>query len=163
MRKGQVTKRTQAMRAIADEALKSGCTPLDVLLDNMRYYYSKIKTAEKIFDDAIENKETPSVVMTALSKLCNFRSEAGRFAVEAAPYVHAKLAAVTVSGDKDNPLEVHSIDDMRKQIVGEAIDIGLMPNEAMALIGESLKEKSSNGNGGRPISVWPAESRSPAR
>ena len=148
MRKGQVTKRTLAMRAVADEALKSGCTPLDVLLNNMRYYYDKIKIAEKILDDAIENKETPSVMITALTKLCDFRNQAGHFAVEAAPYVHAKLATVTVAGDKDNPLEIHSVDDMRKQIVGEAIDMGLMPNEAMALLGEPVKEKSSNDNGG---------------
>lgn len=103
-KKGGVNRRTLALKAVADAALTSGCSPLEVLLENMRFYHSKINMAEQMLATAIANKEAPAALVEVLRKLCNFRSEAGRFAVEAAPYVHAKLASVTVGGDPNNPV-----------------------------------------------------------
>lgn len=115
-KKGGSNQRTLALRAIADEALKSGCSPLEVLLDNMRFYQSKIKMAEQMLADAIANKETPAALIAVLQKLCNFRSEAGRFAVEAAPYVHAKLASITVGGDPENPIQFEDVSSARDKL-----------------------------------------------
>lgn len=123
MRKGQATKRTLAMQAIADEALKSGTSPLEVLLDNMRFYQSKIQMAEQMLADAIANKETPTALIDVLQRLCNFRSEAGRFAVDAAPYVHPRRATVEINAEINNTFElrtIHEAESFTRQIAGLA-------------------------------------------
>jgi hypothetical protein len=40
-KKGGINARTAALRNIADEALAAGITPLEVMLDNMRYYHGR--------------------------------------------------------------------------------------------------------------------------
>ena|ERR1035437_3552111 len=115
--KGSLGKRTKALLAIKDQALHAGITPLEVLLNNMRFYYDKISKAEQMLEAAIAQHEPTEKIIQVLKTLCDFRSEAGRFAVEAAPYCHSRMATLTVSGDPNNPLEmVHSIaDDMTPQ------------------------------------------------
>ena len=75
-KKGQVSKETEQRKAIAMQALSEGISPLDVMLGAMRKSW-----------DAGQMKE------------------AAKFAVDAAPYVHPRLAAVEHSGDQDKPVK----------------------------------------------------------
>jgi hypothetical protein len=64
-----------------------------------------------MLEAAIEQHEPTEKIIQVLRTLCDYRSEAGRFAVEAAPYCHSRKATLTVSGDPDNPLvTVHKIE-----------------------------------------------------
>ncbi len=66
---------TKKTREVADAAAAKGVSPLQVILDAMEAH-------------------------RAAGRL----DEAARFARDAAPYMHAKLAAVVVQGDRDNPI-----------------------------------------------------------
>lgn len=110
-KKGSLNKRTIAIRALTDKAIDAGVTPLEVMLENMRFYYDKAKVAEQILMDAIAAKKQPDDVINALRELCSFRDESTKCAEKAAPYVHSRLAALTVSADPDNPfVMVHKIE-----------------------------------------------------
>jgi hypothetical protein len=105
--KGAVNKRTAAIRAVADKAIEEGVTPLEVMLNNMRFYVAE---ADKMLAKIIAGKEPTIELVEALKGLTSFRNRAEECAVDAAPYVHAKLATHTISGDPDNPLTIaHAI------------------------------------------------------
>jgi hypothetical protein len=77
---GALTKRT---RAIAEELGAEGITPLEVLVNSMRMAWS------------LAAEEDPKGDHRAMAISC---------AEKAAPYMHAKIATVTVGGQADNPL-----------------------------------------------------------
>lgn len=69
----------------------SGATPFDVLIDGMRYHHGHAKEAVK------EGNHEKAVVEFG---------HAGRYAKDAAPYVHARLAAVEHSGTDGSPIKI---------------------------------------------------------
>lgn len=73
-KKGSATKKT---RAVADRAAEQGITPLEVLLEAMRYHHGKGQL-----------------------------DEAAAIAKDAAPYIHPRLTAVKVGGDENNPVPI---------------------------------------------------------
>jgi hypothetical protein len=99
--------RTRNME-VRSKALK-GLTPLEVMLDNMRFSHAE---AEKIFKHLAREKAlSPARTMTAtqikqLGELLSYRKTAQDAARDAAPYLHNKLTAVTHSGPGGGPLEV---------------------------------------------------------
>lgn len=101
--KGALNKRTAALRAIADKAIETGITPLEVMLTNMRFYVAEI---EKLLASFHNGKTSPAELPRILKTLVEFRDKAQACAVDAAPYVHPKLASHTISGDPNAPLEV---------------------------------------------------------
>lgn len=72
---------TAKTREIADRAATEGITPLEVMIEAMRFHYDAGNL------DAAADK-----------------------AKDAAPYVHARLQAVQVGGDPDNPLQIERIE-----------------------------------------------------
>lgn len=68
-----------------EKALRGGITPLDVMLEAMR--------------DAYNRKDL---------------KEASNFAKDAAPYVHAKLQATTISGNPEAPLQNNHTINVKK-------------------------------------------------
>jgi hypothetical protein len=89
-KKGLPNKATQARQAkIAAE----GVTPLDVLIDGMRFHHARANEARNA---------TPPDTDTAAREL----KEAGGFAKEAAPYVHPKLATVEHAGKDGGAIKV---------------------------------------------------------
>jgi hypothetical protein len=88
--------------------------PLEVLLNNLHYWWSESQRLEPI--DA------------SLARIA--RHQAQRAAIEAAPYVHAKLSQQQISGDQEAPLEIQhvhrlSADELRGKSVKELGDIYL--------------------------------------
>lgn len=73
------------------KVMAEGATPLDVLIDGMRFHHAaaqKFKTENEI-----------GAAMTAMKA-------AREFAKEAAPYVHPRLAAVEHKGQDGGPIQI---------------------------------------------------------
>lgn len=87
---GAATLRSQE---IAAKAIQAGITPLEVMLDNMRFAHSELtEHLSKLMDLA------PDEVTDYLKAHINLREVAQECAKDAAPYVHAKLANMEVTG-----------------------------------------------------------------
>src|SRR3990167_2971523 len=82
---GAPNKATQERQA---EVAASGVTPLEVMLENMRFAHER---GEEVIAKIIEGE---SANVDALKELLGFRRMAQDCAKEAAPYVHPRLAAV---------------------------------------------------------------------
>lgn len=112
---GAVTKRT---REIAEKAHKTGQTPLEVMLDNMRHFQRVALDAEALLEGMTVEEftgritaDTPEeqfkAILAEVKRTAGFRQMAQDAARDAAPYVHAKLASVQHTGDPDNPIRHH--------------------------------------------------------
>lgn len=97
---GSLNKKTIMLRNVAKNALKRGETPLDVMLANMRYHHSKAEELlTKVLEDCKGGKKLNPKHIEMLYKLNAFRSESQKAAADAAPYVHAKYATITMKGE----------------------------------------------------------------
>lgn len=113
---GAITKRT---REIADKALATGKSPLDVMLDNMRHFQQVALDAEATLEGLTADefsRQVPSdaspedqfkFLLAQVKKTVGLRQAAQDAARDAAPYIHAKLASVQHSGDPDKPIKHH--------------------------------------------------------
>lgn len=102
-KKGAATKRT---RAIADAALKDGITPLEVMLDNMRFYHSEgaRKLAEVLLPESQMAKEAQIEGIKALFEL---RAKAGEAAKDAAGYCHPRMSPTDGKKTAEGTVPLH--------------------------------------------------------
>ncbi len=114
---GSATKRT---REIADKAAEEGATPLNVMLDNMRFYHERanaaleklltgMSPAEVVKDEGqgqIEGDDKPVTIIDAVKLIPGLREKAGNAAKDVAPYMHPRLTPTEDKGRKadDVPL-----------------------------------------------------------
>lgn len=103
-KKGALTVRT---RKIAERALADGCTPLDVMLENMRHFQQVAMDAEAVLAQmSAENlpgnpesaEEQFKALLAEVKKAAGFRQMAHECARDASPYLHPRLSAVQHSG-----------------------------------------------------------------
>jgi hypothetical protein len=111
---GAITKRT---REVAEKALATGQTPLDVMLDNMRHFQKVALDAEATleglsaseFSEQVDPAATPEeqfkFLLAQVKKTVGLRSMAQECARDAAPYLHPKLSAIAHSGPNGGPIE----------------------------------------------------------
>lgn len=111
---GAVTQRT---REVAERALATGMTPLDVMLDNMRHFQQVALDAEATLEGLTAEEMSDQVppdaspedqfkfLLAQVKKTVGLRQAAQDAARDAAPYIHAKLASVEHKGG----IEVTSI------------------------------------------------------
>jgi hypothetical protein len=114
---GAVTKRT---REIADQALAEGKSPLEVMLENMRHFQQVALdaesvlaglTVEEIGGKDMAPEEQFKMLMAKAKNAAGFRQMAQECARDAAPFIHAKLASVTIGGDDESPVTlIHKIE-----------------------------------------------------
>ena len=111
---GAITKRT---REVAEKALASGQSPLDVMLDNMRHFQKVALDAEAVLEGLTVAEFTGSVtantpeeqfkaLLAQVKKTAGFRQLAQECARDAAAYMHPKLTAVAHSGPDGGALKV---------------------------------------------------------
>jgi hypothetical protein len=98
--KGTLNKKT-ILRQKQAEAAATGVMPCDVMLDNMRFAYNR---AVEMLAKIVEGGPEAAGNIELLVELIRLRQIAQKCAKDAAPYYHAKLAAITHKGDPDNPL-----------------------------------------------------------
>jgi hypothetical protein len=110
-KKGALTKRT---RAIAEQALATGTTPLEVMLENMRHFRQVALDAEQTIaglsveemgGGKLEPEEQFKLILAQVKKAAGLRQMAQECARDAASYTHAKLSAITMQGNPDKPLK----------------------------------------------------------
>lgn len=110
---GALTKRT---REVAERALSEGKAPLDIMLDNMLHFQQVALDAEAVIESmnleqvqslGATHEEQFKAMLAKVKQAAGLRVMAHDCARDAAPYVHAKLSAVTVKGDPENPLEMN--------------------------------------------------------
>lgn len=102
---GALTKRT---REVAERAIASGKTPLEIMLENMHHFQQVALDAEATlegltaeeFAGQIASDATPEdqfkFLLATVKKTAGLRQMAQDAARDAAPYVHPKLSAVQV-------------------------------------------------------------------
>ena len=100
---GSVNKATAARQALV---AASGATPLDVMLDNMRFAHHRAAELinELIAKMKVDGGEVKDVV-EGLKLVLQLRKQAQDCASDAANYVHPKLANIQHGQDPDNPLK----------------------------------------------------------
>lgn len=101
---GSLGQRTKALRAVADQALVSGQSPLEVMLDNMRFWHNKVEVLQTALIQKVTSKgpikdKDAMQMFEDFKALGNFRDKSQGCAVDAAPYVHVKLSATQVTGE----------------------------------------------------------------
>ena len=91
-------------RKIAEQAVAEGLTPLEVMLDNMRFAHQRAtRFLEKL---VTQNKETPLLEQfDSYKEMLKLRAMAQESAKDAAPYMHPRLAAVEHTGAQGGPIE----------------------------------------------------------
>lgn len=114
---GAVTTRT---REIAEQALAEGKTPLEVMLENMRHFQKVAEDAEaviagltiaEISGDNVSPEEQFKAMLAKVKQAAGYRNMAHECARDAAPFIHAKLASVTIGGDEESPVTlIHKIE-----------------------------------------------------
>lgn len=114
---GAVTTRT---REIAEQALAEGKTPLEVMLCNMRHFQKVAEDAEaviagltvaEISGHDVSPDEQFKALLAKVKQAAGYRNMAHECARDAAPFIHAKLASVTIGGDDESPLTlIHKIE-----------------------------------------------------
>lgn len=110
---GAITRRT---REVAERALATGMSPLDVMLDNMRHFQQVALDAEATlegltaeeFSEQVPPDASPEdqfkFLLAQVKKTVGLRQAAQDAARDAAPYIHPKLASVQHTGDPDKPV-----------------------------------------------------------
>lgn len=115
--KGSLSKKTLALKQLAADAFNGGVMPLEVMLDNMRYYHGQAQeTLIRIV--AGIGKDDATELLEEFKLNLSYRMKAQECAVDVAPYLHSKLSNVTVKGDEENPLTIQERDAAFKTIEG---------------------------------------------
>ena len=111
----------RATAARQEQIAAEGATPLDVMLENMRFAHEHAaEVLAKVMSLEPEG-ETPGEGLDAFRELLRFRQIAEDCAKDAAPYVHPKLASIEHKGSKENPLTVllQAIDGATRGLPGK--------------------------------------------
>jgi hypothetical protein len=118
-KQGALTKRTQE---VAEKALASGKVPLEIMLENMRHFQQVALDAEATFEGLtaeefagtareMSPEEQFKSLLAQVKKAAGLRQMAHDCARDAAPYMHARLQAVEVTGKDGGPVQVQIIGD----------------------------------------------------
>lgn len=106
--KGSFGRKMQVIRAAANNALRPGKSPLDIMIKNMLHYD---EAADKLMHEIVhalhfsKKKVDPMELLDKLAKLGGLRMDAQKCAVDAAPFVHSKLATMQLNVTNDEPIE----------------------------------------------------------
>lgn len=116
-KKGSLTKRTQA---IAERAMATGEAPLEIMLANMRHFQQMALDAEAVLatlssENLPGHPEKPEdqfkALLAEVKKTAGFRQMAHDCARDAAPFIHARLAAVEHTGKNGGPIAMFIVED----------------------------------------------------
>lgn len=102
-------------RATAEKVVETGQTPLDVMVENMRHFQQVALdaeatieglTAEKFWGRDISAEEQFKEILAQVKKAAGLRQMAHECARDAAPYIHTRLAATTLTGPGGGAIQV---------------------------------------------------------
>jgi hypothetical protein len=86
-KKGGMNARTKMLRSIADNAVKKGRSPLDIMLKNMRFYDEKAESMLAVVESKLGDKKVVAAeILALLQEMSNYRMSAQKCACDAAPF-----------------------------------------------------------------------------
>lgn len=93
---GRPSRTTNARtREIADRAFEEGITPLEVMLDNMRFYHRNAEEALRVLlagdPKGTEGDNPDRGIIDGIKDVLELRKRAGEEAARAAPYMHTRM------------------------------------------------------------------------
>lgn len=112
---GALTKRT---RDVAERAMATGKSPLEVMLDNMRHFQQVALDAEAVIEGLaaeeiggrdMNPEEQFKSLLAQVKKAAGLRQMAHECARDAAAYLHPKLTAVTHTGPDGGPVTFKTV------------------------------------------------------
>lgn len=95
--------------ATAWALVREGRSPLDVMLKNMLYWHQYADSWAKELESMVVKLEEPEDIKAAmqlLNRMLAAREQAQKCAVDAAPYVHARIAAMVPMDDTDKKVKI---------------------------------------------------------
>lgn len=114
-KKGSLTKRT---REIAEKAAEEGITPLEVMLDNMRFHHSKAERLLRgLLQRGVKNAEDLGQAVETFRQVCDSRVLAQNAAKDAAPFIHPRLQSIAHTGPAGGAIpheHIHKFADFDK-------------------------------------------------
>lgn len=107
---GSIGEKSKMLREIAAKALAAGITPAEVMLDNMRFFHQKADVLQVAILDKVTRKgvlkgDEAMELLAEFKELGEFKMKAQSCAVDAAPYFHARLSAVTADVNVTHKVE----------------------------------------------------------
>lgn len=118
-------------RAIADKVVAEGVTPLEVMLDNMRFYH---RGADELIAKLLAHGIEPSAqdpedaeagphadLIDGIKQVLLLRQAAGEAAKDAAPFIHARLAPIDAKGSRKED-EVPLAERLKAYATNKAIE-----------------------------------------
>jgi hypothetical protein len=112
---GSKNKKTKEMLELV---AREGITPLEVMIDNMRFAYEQAQMAEAdavLSSDALElirngdHEGAREVIARLVQQEMNYRTKAQECARDAAPYMHPRLATVTVGNKPGETFKTENV------------------------------------------------------
>lgn len=109
--KGRLNTKT---RVLALAVAEQGVTPAEVMFDNMRFWFEGAQNTTVRLQElanSISGKELVrgsarvKELFRLLEAISNFREYAQKCAVDLAPYVHSRLASITIDAPKEYPFQ----------------------------------------------------------
>jgi hypothetical protein len=110
---GALTKRT---REVAERAIAEGKSPLEIMLANMRHFQQVALDAEAVIEGIQEDElkaigntheEQFKALLAKVKQAVGLRVMAHDCARDAAPYMHPRLQATTLTGKDGGPIQVN--------------------------------------------------------
>ena len=98
---------TVKTREIADRAAAEGITPLEVMLANMRWAWNELDGLVAAVKDKVANGDSVEAAL-ALRTLMTGRQLAQQCAVDAASFMHPRMAAVDHTSNGESMTAVYS-------------------------------------------------------
>jgi hypothetical protein len=142
---------TKMSRRKAIELALANRTPLDVMVDNMNFWWDKGKDLGEVLEQqlarisSIKGKEKVKQALSEVNKIATHflaaRENAQRCAVDAAPYVHPRFQSIEFKGQ----LEVSEVEKISKEMT---------PDKAKELYASTIKPDSN-------VSPFPARRVAP--
>jgi hypothetical protein len=100
--KGALSRRTKALKEVTDKMIHGKRLPLHIMMENMHYYQDEAIAKQAEFEAAIVevaksmSQETYIKALQLFAQIGDARLRAQKCAVDAAPYVHARLSSITM-------------------------------------------------------------------
>jgi len=120
------------MREITNKALAAGITPMELMLDNMRYFYSQALVADT---------EVERIELRTRAQVC---------AKDVAPYMHPKLATIEQKDDENKRIVIEW--KMPQQILDGLGDthLGRPLSPSLAALKQAAAEAANDKNQSAP-------------
>jgi hypothetical protein len=99
---------TKLSRRRATEILKTDRTPLDVMLENMNFWWDRARELGGLLEEQLksENEDIRRAAMRTVGPFLAARDNAQRCAVDAAPYVHPKFSSIAFRANTGEEMTV---------------------------------------------------------